>query len=162
MKLSTLIHEAYTRYDQRKDIRRDISDAVVDTMYLKEKQKERQEDVHKPPKTMYERVGKKTPNSQKLRHQLKSIRDLRTSNTVTKNRGLIRDDINIDVNGIYKAIQEVTIFPGSRAQKPPTNIVNRTQERKVVRPDPTTHLIPKESMKSLEVQRGWQNIKGGK
>jgi hypothetical protein len=161
MKPSNLIHEAYTKQDQREDIRRDVRDAVVDAMYLKKMERRKRQRSNDLP-TMYERVGKKTPQQQKIRHRLKSIRDIRTSNTVTNNRGLIRDDI--DVNGIYKAIlHETQTFSTSLARRNPAKpLINKTQERKAVNPDPSTHLIPKESSKALEVQRGWPNIKGGR
>ena len=106
MKPSTLIQEAYTNFDTQKDIRADISDVTADAMYLKSKDMP----------TMYERVGKKTPSSKNVKHNLKTIRDIRTSNTVTKNKGLIRDDI--DPKSIYKSIVlELQSFPNSLAQK---------------------------------------------
>ena len=73
---------------------------------------------NKPP-TMFERVGENTPDIKKIKHNLKTIRDIRTSNTITKNRGMIRDDVEIDVGSIYRIINEaynIRSFPNSLAR----------------------------------------------
>lgn len=162
MKLSTLIYEAYSKTNQRQDLRHEVRDAVADIMYLKDKDSAQAKEKYRLPKTMYERVGSDQPPLQKIKHKLKTIRDIKTSNTVTNNRGLIRDDVTINIDKIYKNIQEVTEFSGPLNNKQPLNMTNQTQVRKIINPDLTTHLIPKESNKSLSMQRGWQNIKGGK
>ena len=116
----------------------------------------------KPP-TMYDRVGEKTPDPKKdIKYNLKTIRDIRTSNTVTKNRGMIRDDVNINVSGIYQLIaeeQKPSTFPNSLARLHGKENLKQIKPKKVQK-DLTTHLIPKD--RPPKGRPNWNNIKGGR
>lgn len=129
--------------------------------------------------TMYERFGKKTPDIKKnIKHKLKLIRDIRTSNTVTKNRGMIsdvkssksgankgmiRDDV--DASGLYQLISELKnelpTFPTSLAKlHGDVNLTQTPQTRtKKVQKHLTSALIPKPY--PHKGNPTWQNLKGG-